>query len=167
MRQRDILERGDAMRYIRTICAALLLWPILFRKADELGIPIPRLKFFFLPRSTILGKADTSKWEIRINLSHGGWRKTLLHELRHLWQAKNHGDIASWCMSHPEYTKGGDFYRMCPIEIDAEYYARHHGRSKQAPIELLELGVLKEAEENGALAEVLARLSLAFGDPMF
>ena len=155
------------MRYLKAIYAALVLWPLLLKKAEELEVPIPRLKFFFDVASQIAGKADTAKWEIRLNLSYGGWRKTLLHELRHLWQAKNYGNIASWCMNHPEYMKGGDFYRMCPIEIDAEYYARHHGRSKQAPIELLELGALKEAEEYGALAEVLARLSLAFGDPMF
>ena len=155
------------MRYLRTIYAALLLWPILFRKADELEIPIPRLKLFFAPKSSIAGKADTVKWEIRLNLSHKGWRKTLLHELRHLWQAKNHGDIASWCMSHPEYTKGGEFYRMCPIEIDAEYYARHHGRIKMNPMEVIGLDTLEEAEKYGALIEILARLSLVFGDPMF
>lgn len=155
------------MKYFKTVYAALLLWPVLFKKTDELGIPIPRLKFFFMPESSIAGKANTAKWEIRLNLAKSGWRKTLLHELRHLWQAKNYGDIASWCMSHPEYTKGGEFYRMCPIEVDAEYYARHHGRSKQAPIELLELGVLKEAGENGALIDVLAGVSRIFGDPMF
>ena len=154
------------MRHLKAIYAALLLWPILFRKADELGIPIPRLKLFFAPKSSIAGKADTAKWEIRINLSHGGWRKTLLHELRHLWQVKNYGDIALWCMNHPEYMKGGEFYRMCPIEIDAEYYARHHGRSKLNPMDSVGLDALKEAEEKGALAEVLARLSRVFGDPM-
>lgn len=155
------------MKYLRTIYATLLLWPILFRKADELGIPIPRLKLFFAPKSLIAGKADTVKWEIRINLAHKGWRKTLLHELRHLWQAKNYGNIASWCMNHPEYTKGGEFYRMCPIEIDAEYYARHYGRSKLNPMDSVGLDALKEAEEYGALTEVLARLSRVFGDPMF
>ena len=155
------------MRYLRTIYAALLLWPILLRKTGELGVHIPRLKLFFAPKSSIAGKADTTKCEIRINLAHKGWRKTLLHELRHLWQAKFYGNIASWCMSHPEYMKGGEFYRMCPIEVDAEYYARHHGRSKQAPIELLELGALKEAEECGALIDVLAGVSRIFGDPMF
>lgn len=154
------------MRFLKAIYAALVLWPLLLKKAEELEVPIPRLKFFFDATSQIAGKADTAKWEIRINLTHRGWRKTLLHELRHLWQEKHYGDIASWCMNHPEYMKGGEFYRMCPIEVDAEYYARHHGRSKQAPIGLFELGALKEAEECGALAEVLARLSRVFGDPM-
>ena len=154
------------MNRIKSIYAALILWPLLLRKAEELGIAIPRLKFFFSPKSTVSGKADTAKWEIRLNLSHGGWRKTLLHELRHLWQAKNYGNIASWCMSYPEYTKGGDFYRMCPIEIDAEYYARHHGRIKMNPMGVIGLDTLKEAEEDGALIELLARLSRVFGDPM-
>lgn len=155
------------MKCLKTIYATLLLWPLLLKKAEELGIPIPRLKFFFLPKSSVSGKADTAKGEIRLNLGHKGWRKTLLHELRHLWQAKNHGDIASWCMNHPEYMKGGEFYRMCPIEVDAEYYARHHGRVKLNPMDSVGLGALKEAEEYGALAEVLARLSRVFGDPMF
>ena len=155
------------MKYLKTIYAALLLWPLLFKKAEELGIPIPRLKFFFDATSQMAGKADTAKWEIRINLSHKGWRKTLLHELRHLWQAKNHNDIASWCMNHPEYLKGGEFYIMCPIEVDAEYYARHHGRIKLNPIGVIGLDTLKEAEEYGAMIEVLAKLSRVFGDPMF
>ena len=155
------------MRHLKAIYAALVLWPLLLKKAEELGIPIPRLRFFFDATSQIAGKVDTAKWEIRINLAHKGWRKTLLHELRHLWQAKHYGDIASWCMSHPEYTKGGEFYRMCPIEVDAEYYARHHGRIKLNPMEVVGLGALKEAEGCGALAEVLARLSRVFGDPMF
>lgn len=155
------------MKYFKTIYAALLLWPLLFKKADELGIPIPRLKFFFMPESPVSGKADTAKWEIRLNLSHKGWRKTLLHELRHLWQVRNFPEMSIWCMNHPEYTKGGEFYRMCPIEVDAEYYARHHGRVKLNPMDSVGLGALKEAEEYGALAEVLARLSRVFGDPMF
>nr|DAX45904.1 MAG TPA: protein of unknown function (DUF4157) [Caudoviricetes sp.] len=155
------------MKYLKIIYAALLLWPILFKKSEELEVPIPRLKFFFDAALQIAGKADTAKWEIRINLAHKGWRKTLLHELRHLWQAKNYGDIASWCMNHPEYMKGGEFYRMCPIEVDAEYYARHHGRIKMNPMDVIRLSTLNEAEEHGAITEILARLSMVFGDPMF
>lgn len=154
------------MRYLKAIYAALVLWPLLLKKAEELEVPIPRLKFFFDAVSQVAGKADTAKWEIRINLAHKSWRKTLLHELRHLWQVKHYGNIASWCMNHPEYLKGGEFYRMCPIEIDAEYYARHHGKIKMNPMDVIGLDTLKEAEEYGALAEVLTKLSRVFGDPM-
>jgi hypothetical protein len=70
-------------------------------------------------------------------------------------------------MNHPEYMKVCEFYRMCPIEVDAEYYARHHGRIKMNPMDVIRLSTLNEAEEHGAITEILARLSMVFGDPMF
>ena len=94
---------------------------------------------------------------------------TTRHELRHIWQATYYRDFYLWCATRREYkNKKLDeerFYGLCPIELDARYYAKLHGKSMRGPIDEFTLDELKEMYANGTFYRVMYDLAVRYGKP--
>lgn len=102
-----------------------------------------------------------------INISKGAmplWKETLRHELRHVWQWNHYSDILLWCLSKAEYRDNGDFYKFCPIELDARWYATG-GNEKYSLLNFTPVDGLEEMYQNGTLLQQLRILSDIFHVP--
>lgn len=90
----------------------------------------------------------------------------LLHELRHCWQYKYHKeDILYWCETHNHLYN--IFYEECPIEIDANEFAKSAGLHdsgdifNKLPLSLYEdfdkaVGLKEEAEASRKIKKAVA-----------
>lgn len=135
-------------------------------ECKKLGlINTPRLVLGRSNKATRKGSQAAGRIFVNISVDdRAHWLNTLRHELRHEWQDIHHGEIARWCVSKPEYRDSDEFYRLCPIELDARYYAEHEGRMINGPIDYFSVEELEEFYRDGTLIERLRFVAAWYGE---
>lgn len=152
--------------FVRVVFANVVLRIEARKICRKLGIKMPKLVLGRSADKNKLGNARPGR--IFVNISVGSfnlWRRTIRHELRHVWQDVHHKDITKWCTSKPEYRKYGEFYQYCPIELDSRYYAERNGDVYRTPIDFVSVESLEEMYQNGTFIQQMKKLSDFFGVP--
>ena len=148
----------------RVVLANIMLRIEARRICRKLGVKTPKLVLGRSADKNKLGNARPGR--IFVNISVGSldsWRRTIRHELRHIWQDVHHKDITKWCTSKPEYREYGEFYQYCPIELDSRYYAERNGDVYRTPIDFVSVETLEKMYQDGTFIEQMKMLSDLFG----
>lgn len=134
-------------RFIKIIFASLYLNTLLNLECSRIGIKKkPFLRFRFNMKSC--GSANRRLNRIIISLSQpiAEWHSTLLHELRHIWQFENYGDIVDWCQKYlSPYNKSDEkYYFLDPLEMDAYFFEQRKGKMFKSFISDLNIDILND-----------------------
>ena len=89
----------------------------------------------------------------------------MYHELRHIWQNDYHRDVFLWCGLNPSYKNDDLFYRFNPVEIDARYAGKTHGKFLHGPIDRYTVQDLEELYQNGTFFSAMEQLVHDFDVP--
>ena len=137
---------------VKILVANVVLHIDTWRICRKLRIKRPKLILGRSANENKLGEAFNGIVFINISVkSLPWWKETVRHEMRHIWQDVHHADIVAWCISKPEYREYKEFYRYCPIELDARYYAEKGGDIKNSPIDFVSVETLEKMYQDGTL----------------